>query len=75
MATVHFARQTMKSDSGDKPTEKELLDEVMKWKKKARPHYNEVEVAKTIINLAILNWLDIRPSEQFSIKIEEELVI
>jgi len=75
VATVHFARQTMKSDSGDKPTEKELLDEVMKWKKKARPHYNEVEVAKTIINLAILNWLDIRPSEQFSIKIEEELVI
>jgi O-acetyl-ADP-ribose deacetylase (regulator of RNase III)/uncharacterized protein YwgA len=65
VATVHFARKTMRTDSRNKPTEKELLDEVMKWKKNAHPPYNEVEVGETIINLAILNWLDIRPSEQF----------
>jgi len=75
VATVHFARKTMRTDSRDKPTEKELLDEVMKWKKKAHPPYNEVEVGKTIINLAILNWLDIKPSEQFSIEAEKELVV
>jgi len=75
VATVHFARQTMKTDLGDKPTEKELLDEVIRWKKDARPSYNEVEVTNAIINLAILDWLDIKPSEQFPIEVEEELVV
>lgn len=69
VATVHFARQTMKLKSGAKPSENELLDEVMEWKRKARPPYNENDVANTIRNLAVLDWLDIEPSNNLSIEI------
>ncbi|MDI6732455.1 MAG: macro domain-containing protein [Planctomycetota bacterium] len=74
-STVHFARKTMKTELGDKPTEKELLDEVMEWKKKARPPYDEIEVAKTIRNLAILSWLDVKASEQIPLEAEAELIV
>ncbi|MDI6752079.1 MAG: macro domain-containing protein [bacterium] len=64
VATVHFARQTMNMKLNTKPTEEELLDEVMRWKKKARPPYNDIEVATAIRNLAVFGWIDVRPSDQ-----------
>jgi len=63
-ATVHFARHTMKIANGIKPTEKQVLNEVMDWKKKHRPPYDRAEVAATIRNLAILGWLDVKSSKE-----------
>lgn len=74
VATVHFARQTMKIKLETKPTEKELLNEVIEWKKNARPSYNKMEVAETIRNLAIFGWLDVEPSEDLPIEAEIELM-
>ncbi len=65
-ATVHFARETMKLSNGTKPTEAQLLNEVMEWKKRHRPPYDRVEVAATIRNLAMLRWLDVRSSVEIS---------
>lgn len=72
-ATVHFARQTMKLTNGTKPTEEQVLDEVMQWKKKHRPPYDRSEVAATIRNLAVLGWLDVRSSKEISKEISEEV--
>jgi len=69
-ATVHFARMTMRTKSGEKPTEKELLDEVMEWKKRSRPSTKVIEVARTIRNLAVLNWLDVEPSNYLKDEID-----
>ncbi len=74
-ATVHFARQTMKRTNGSKPTEEEVLEEVMEWKKRHRPPYDRREVATTIRNLAILGWLDVKASKKVSQEIVEELEV
>jgi O-acetyl-ADP-ribose deacetylase (regulator of RNase III)/uncharacterized protein YwgA len=74
-ATVHFARQTMKTPEGRIPTEKEVLDEVMRWKKRHRPPYDETEVAKTIRYLAIHRWLDVKPSIEITEELEVELEV
>ncbi|MBM4162683.1 MAG: Appr-1-p processing protein [Ignavibacteria bacterium] len=74
-ATVHFARQTMKTAEGYIPTEKEVLDEVMRWKKRHRPPYDETEVAKTIRYLAIHRWLDVKPSTEITEELEVELEV
>lgn len=74
-ATVHFARQTMKTPEGFIPTEKEVLDEVMRWKKRHRPPYDETEVAKTIRYLAVHRWLDVKASTEITEELEVELEV
>ncbi|MBU2636839.1 MAG: macro domain-containing protein [Bacteroidetes bacterium] len=73
-ATVHFARHTMKQKNGTKPSEMDVLNEVMEWKKRHRPPYDKKEVASTIRNLAVLGWLDVRPSSELDEETEMELV-
>jgi hypothetical protein len=72
-ATVHFASQSLGKQWGNKPTEKEVLAEVMKWKQKRRPPLNEAEVALTIRNLGLLDWLDVKPSRDLPVP-EEALL-
>ncbi|MEP0821242.1 MAG: macro domain-containing protein [Ignavibacterium sp.] len=74
-ATVHFARQTMRLENGNNPTEDQVLEEVLEWKKRHRPPYNRSEVAKTIRNLAILGWLDVKPSKVVSEMVNEVDVV
>jgi hypothetical protein len=62
VATIDFARRTMRPQNGDRPSEADLLHEVLAWKKKHRPSYDEKVVGSTIRNLAVLNWLDVAPS-------------
>jgi hypothetical protein len=65
-ATVHFAYTELKRKKDGKPTEDDVLNAVMEWKQRRRPQYDKIEVAKTIRNLAVLKWLDIKPSENIS---------
>jgi len=74
-ATVHFAYTELKKKKEEKPTEDDVLNAVMEWKQRRRPPYDKIEVAKTIRNLAVLGWLDIRPSETISEEIETELAV
>jgi uncharacterized protein YwgA/O-acetyl-ADP-ribose deacetylase (regulator of RNase III) len=72
-ATVHFARKTMKTKAGDPPSEEDVLKEVLEWKRRHRPPYDSDEVAGAIRQLAILGWLQVRPSTRISKQLEIEL--
>ena len=61
-ATVHFAAESLKGDGREKPSETDVLAEVMRWKQRRRPPLSEAEVALTIRNLGMLGWLNVRPS-------------
>lgn len=61
-ATVRFAAESLAKTSHEKPSEKQVLSEVMQWKQRRRPPLDEAEVATTIRNLAALRWLDVQSS-------------
>lgn len=61
-ATVHFASKAIEDFMGKKPTEREVLDAVMRWKQRRKPPLEEYEVAIAIRNLAALHWIDVAPS-------------
>lgn len=69
-ATVHFAAKTLLQKNKDKPAEKEVLYEVLKWKQKRRPVFDKPEVALTIRNLSALGWLDVKPSKDLPLSKE-----
>lgn len=72
-AAVHFAYTELKRSDGGKLDEDHLLNEVLVWKDRRRPKYDETEVANTIRNLAVHGWLDINPGEKIAEKIRDEL--
>jgi hypothetical protein len=61
-ATVHFAAGDLKELKAATPTEREVLDAVMKWKQRRKPPLNELDAAIAIRNLAALGWIDVLPS-------------
>jgi uncharacterized protein YwgA len=61
-ATVHFAARSLQRAATDNPSERDVLDEVKRWKQKRRPQLKDEEVAQAIRNLGALRWLDVRPS-------------
>jgi O-acetyl-ADP-ribose deacetylase (regulator of RNase III) len=73
-ATVHFAAKgiTSKQKTG-KPTEMDVLAEVMSWKQKRRPHLKEAEVAATIRGLSMLGWLEVESSSDLPVSEEAAL--
>lgn len=72
-ATVHFARKTMQVKQGEIPTEYQVLQEVMEWKKKHKPPYKPDDIARAIRQLAILGWLEVKPSNEITKQLEVEL--
>jgi hypothetical protein len=73
VATVHFAARLLAEASQEKPSETEVLAEVMKWKQRRRPPLNETEVAGTIRHMSMLGWLDAKASAELPIT-EEALL-
>lgn len=72
-ATVHFAATSLAREGQEKPKEKDVLSEVMKWKQKRRPPLNEHDVAQTIRHLSVLGWLDVTPS--LDLPVSEEAML
>jgi O-acetyl-ADP-ribose deacetylase (regulator of RNase III)/uncharacterized protein YwgA len=72
-ATVHFAAMQLKQKTGRRPTETDVLNEVLAWKLRRQPPLSGEEVAKTIRNLATLGWLDVQPSSDLPLSEEEIL--
>ena len=66
-ATVHFAAGSLAKETQKSPSEAEVLSHVMEWKKGRKPLLDETEVATTIRNLAILGWIEVKPSEDFPV--------
>lgn len=72
-ATVHFAAQEAKTRPEEKPTEKEILDAVMKWKQMRRPPLDKKEVAMMVRNLNMLSWIGATASNDLPITEEDIL--
>ena len=72
-ATVHFAAVELKQAGRPKPSESEILGQVMQWKQKRRPPLDEKEVALTIRNLNMLSWIGAEVSEDLPVTEEEVL--
>jgi O-acetyl-ADP-ribose deacetylase (regulator of RNase III)/uncharacterized protein YwgA len=72
-ATVHFVATSLAQQLEDRPSEGDVLTEVMKWKQRRRPPIHEADVAATIRHLAMLSWIDVRPTYDLPIS-EEELL-
>ncbi|MFQ5632452.1 MAG: macro domain-containing protein, partial [bacterium] len=63
VATVLYVEKELQSK--DKTcSEKDILDEVMKWKQRRRPPINESEVSEIIRNLGVLKWFTVKPSPE-----------
>jgi len=67
-ATVHFTAKAIEDFMGKRPTEREVLDAVMRWKQRRKPPLEEGEVAIAIRNLAALHWIDVAPSRDLPLQ-------
>jgi uncharacterized protein YwgA len=59
-ATAHFVASEIVRDTGEVPTDEEILVEVMEWKQRKRPPLSQNEVLVAVHSLAMLGWLDVR---------------
>lgn len=69
-ATVLFAARSLAHARAERPAEREVLDEVMKWKQRRKPPLAEEEVARTVRNLAALGWLQVKASPDLPLQDE-----
>ncbi len=70
-ATVHFAWSSLKKAGNEKPTVRELFDEVGRWKRGRRPAVTDQEIAESIANLSTLGWISIQPSSDLPLPEDE----
>ena len=70
-ATVHFAAKDVAERSRAKPTELEVVDEVILCKHTRRPPLDWAAVASTTRNLNLLGWVDLAPSAELDPADEE----
>jgi len=63
-ATVYFAAAALARNTKRKPSEAEVLAEVKRWKQRRRPPLRDEDIARSIRNLNVLGWLDVKPSEE-----------
>ncbi|WP_422449197.1 type II toxin-antitoxin system antitoxin DNA ADP-ribosyl glycohydrolase DarG [Thermoanaerobacterium sp. DL9XJH110] len=68
--TVMFSVDELKQILGEKPSEMDVLEYVLKWKRNRQPPLDKIEVASTIRNLAALNWLEVKPSADLPVAYE-----
>lgn len=74
IATVLFAADALKEETGSIPTETEVLKAILQWKQKRRPPLDEAVVASTIRNLGMLRWLDVQPDARLPVPEEESIL-
>ncbi len=71
VATIRYAYGEL-AQGGSRPSEMQLLDRIMDWKRKRRPPLDKTEVASHVRNLAALGWLDVAASPDLPLP-EDEL--
>jgi uncharacterized protein YwgA/O-acetyl-ADP-ribose deacetylase (regulator of RNase III) len=71
VATVIFTHRELANESDQPPSEMDVLNAVMNWKKRRRPPLNQQEVAVHIRNLAALGWLNVKPSNDLPLPADE----
>lgn len=61
VTTVLFTARSM-ARTHDQPSERDIVDEVMQWKRRSRPPLEKGEVALAVRNLAALGWIRAKAS-------------
>jgi uncharacterized protein YwgA/O-acetyl-ADP-ribose deacetylase (regulator of RNase III) len=69
-ATVHFVTQEL----GEAYSEIDVLRNVMEWKQRREPAFEEAEVALAIRNLAALGWIKVHASDSLPLPKEEDIL-
>lgn len=75
VATVLFTARSLERDNNEQPTERQVLEAVMRWKQKRRPPLTESDVAWTVRNLAVLDWLHVKASEDLPLTEDDLLYV
>lgn len=61
-ASVHMAAADLQHRPGPKLTERDVVDEVLKWKARRKPPLTERDVAEATRSMNILGWIRAEPS-------------
>ena len=72
-ATVMFSAHVLAKTRGNRPSEADVLKDVMDWKQRRKPPLDETTVAWTVRNLAALRWLAVQSSPNLPLPSEEEM--
>ena len=72
-ATVLFVARALQAGREGTTTERDVLEGVMRWKQRRRPPLVEEDVAKTIRNLAALDWIKVKASGDLPLPSDELL--
>jgi hypothetical protein len=72
-ASVHFAARSLANHTNSRPTEIEVLDEVMNWKQHRRPPLERTEVAMAVRSLGALGWITLEASPELPVPDDELL--
>jgi O-acetyl-ADP-ribose deacetylase (regulator of RNase III)/uncharacterized protein YwgA len=71
VSTIIYSTDLLRKAIKTPPEETAVLESVMQWKQKSRPPINKSVVASTIRNLAMLRWLDLKPTADLALPEEE----
>jgi O-acetyl-ADP-ribose deacetylase (regulator of RNase III)/uncharacterized protein YwgA len=63
VATVLFAGRALQEVKQEQPSELDVVDAVMQWKRRRKPSLDRTAVASTVRNLAALGWLKVKASQ------------
>ncbi len=78
LASAHLAATELSERSRHKgtlrPTERDVVEEVLRWKLRRRPPLEADEVASAVRGLGLLSWIDVDPSEDLLPDADLELV-
>lgn len=64
-ATVHFVAKELGDRLGHRPTELDVVDEVLQWKERRPRPFDRQTVLIAVRNLAMLHWIEVEPSHEF----------
>jgi len=72
-ATILFVVKSLQKAGSENPTERDVLDAVLKWKQRRRPPLTESEIALSVRNLAALGRIHLKPS--LDLPLPEEAIL
>ena len=67
ISTVLFAADELRDHLGSIPSERQVVDAVMEWKRRRKPPIDEAVVAEWVRDLATLKWLRVKASNDISL--------
>lgn len=73
VATALFAAEELEEQTGEQPSEDDVIGAVRAWKRRRQPPPSDTELAEAVRYLGVLGWLELEPSDRVSAEVEELL--